>query len=57
MRRYFDPVTLRYVTILDEIEDEKIIEELLDEVSDISKYGAGDVLIFKDCRGKKDEQH
>lgn len=56
MRRYFDPATLKYITILDE-EDEKIIDELLAESTDISKYEDGDILIFKDCRGKKDEQH
>ena len=53
MRRYFDPETLKYVTILDEVEDEKVIKELLAEASDISKYEDGDILIFKDDGGKK----
>ena len=56
MRRYFDPVTLKYVTILGE-EDEKTIDELLAEATDIIEYEDGDILIFKNCRGKKDEQH
>lgn len=55
MRRYFDPVTLKYVTILGEVEDEKIIKELLDEASDISKYVDGDIIIFKDDGGKKED--
>lgn len=55
MRRYFDPVTLKYVTILSEVEDEKVIKELLAEASDISKYEDGDIIIFRDTEEKKED--